>query len=149
MSVIFDIDGTIADCSHRLHFIDGLIQKDWDSFFEDERMMRDVPVAPMLDLLTVLWEDQDVYFLTGRPEHTRLTTAKWIGVNAGIHVPPKELLMRPEGDRRRSSLIKNDHLAALREDGIFPTIAFEDRADDAQMYRANGLICCQVAEGAY
>ena len=33
MFIIVDIDGTIADCSHRLHYIKGE-KKDWNSFFK-------------------------------------------------------------------------------------------------------------------
>ena len=31
--LIVDIDGTIADLSHRLHHINGSSRKDWDAFF--------------------------------------------------------------------------------------------------------------------
>lgn len=32
--VIVDIDGTVADLSHRIHFIEGE-KKDWDSFYNN------------------------------------------------------------------------------------------------------------------
>ena len=33
--IVFDIDGVLADCSHRLHYIQGE-NKDYDKFYSDE-----------------------------------------------------------------------------------------------------------------
>ena len=35
-TVIFDVDGTIADCEHRRCFVDGSQPKDWDKFREQQ-----------------------------------------------------------------------------------------------------------------
>ena len=39
-AVIFDIDGTLADCSHRLHHVTG-DKRDWNKFFAE--MSEDPP----------------------------------------------------------------------------------------------------------
>ena len=33
MDVVVDLDGTLADCTHRLHHIRGRRRKNWDAFF--------------------------------------------------------------------------------------------------------------------
>ena len=34
-------------------------------------------------------------------------------------------------------------------DGYDPRLVFEDRKEDTAMWRDEGLLCCQVAEGDY
>ena len=55
MDVVFDIDGTLADARHRLHFIKAPDMQshdpsenwrpDWDSFLSEEQVMQDVPIG--------------------------------------------------------------------------------------------------------
>lgn len=54
MIYIFDIDGTLADLSHRLHFI----QKkpaDWDGFFA--ACSDDAPIPEVIELIQRLGKD--------------------------------------------------------------------------------------------
>lgn len=74
----FDIDGTLADPSHRLHHIQKR-PKDWDSFFA--AVADDIPIEHMRDLcrflqLTIV--GTKVVFLSGRPERTRFDTQRWL-----------------------------------------------------------------------
>ncbi len=39
--IAFDIDGVLADCSHRLHYIQG-DDKDYDKFYSDEEILKDI-----------------------------------------------------------------------------------------------------------
>jgi len=51
--IIFDIDGVLADASHRIHYIDGnASQKDWSAFYEacDD----DEPIKANVAMLTML-----------------------------------------------------------------------------------------------
>jgi hypothetical protein len=47
---VFDLDGTLADCTHRRHLADA---GDWDGFFA--ACVDDVPIAPVIELLLRLW----------------------------------------------------------------------------------------------
>lgn len=64
MDIIFDIDGTLADATHRLHFITNpnpptsifdvhkhperfQFEKDWDSFLADDQVAKDDAIGPM------------------------------------------------------------------------------------------------------
>jgi hypothetical protein len=172
MRIIFDIDGTLANASHRLHHIvppdpkpDGW-RKDWDAFLSLSAVNADEHIAPMFELLLTLWFDHDIRFATGRRHDQRDITVGWItdGMRANYQPTmkwglPREdhlsntvnnrLWMRKMDDRRPSHEVKREILTDLRGLGWNPEMVFEDRADDAAMWRDEGLICCQVAEGNY
>lgn len=161
MDVVFDIDGTLADAQHRLHFIQSA-PKNWDGFFSNDAMERDRPIAEAWAVLTALIEaDHRILFITGRPERRRAVTQQWltelhcsIRCHAALHWAQRPwkmpaLLMRRDDDRRPSHLVKQELLQQAQDRGFSPKLAFEDRRDDAAMWRKNGLICCQLAEGNY
>ena len=179
MDVIFDIDGTLADASHRLHFIKQPAEEmrnhvvpdfkpDWDSFLSDEQVAKDSPIQQTCHLLMTMLDDPDDYriiFITGRNKNTQEMTLKWLGAltypvrtyppEAWIHsnnlsrLSAPILYMRPVDDRRPSDKVKRDLLNKARADGFNPTLVFEDRKEDTAMWRSEGLLCCQVAEGDY
>lgn len=148
-TVIFDIDGTLADASYRLGFIEDPDRKDWESFFMAENMMKDLPIEPTVEIIAGLEPLFPIMFLTARPERTRMTTINWLGK----HLPwlsSYKLLMRADGDRRPSHEVKRD---ILFNDLLLPErpilCAFEDRAEDAKMYRASGVTCWLIDEGRF
>jgi len=57
--------------------------------------------------------------------------------------------MRPDDDRRPDDEIKAEILGRMRETGLQPLMAFDDRDKVVAMWRANGVPCAQVAEGAF
>jgi hypothetical protein len=144
---VFDIDGTLADLTHRLHLIQQE-KPDWDAFYdacEDDR-----PIAHMLDLCWELSITRNVVFVSGRSERCRERTLSWLSDHLGRQ--PKvlgPLYMRADGDPRPDYKVKLDLLAKLRADGYEPIMAFEDRDQVVKMYREAGIPCAQVAEGAF
>ncbi len=56
---------------------------------------------------------------------------------------------RQDGDRRPDYEVKEEMLQKIRDCGLDPKVAFEDRNQVVDMWRRNGLICYQVANGAY
>lgn len=60
-----------------------------------------------------------------------------------------KLLMRKDKDYRQDCIIKKEMLDKLREEGYNPVVAFDDRQQVVDMWRENGLICCQVAPGNF
>jgi len=143
---IIDIDGTIADASHRLWTI-RKSPKDWDKFFE--LMADDLPMFHMRDLIRRL-ADYDMTILlyaSGRPERFRGVTLDWLefyGFPEG-----ERLYMRPDGDRRDDDIIKQEILIQMKKDGYDPTMAFDDRTRVVNMWRRNGIPCLQVAPGDF
>ena len=141
---IFDIDGTLADCSHRLHHIQKQ-PKDWTSFFAD--CHADAPISHIIDLARSLRiaSAKQIVFVSGRSDECREQTERWLGDN-GLTGP---LYMRKAGDHRDDDTIKIELLAELRADGFDPIMAFDDRDRVVKAWRAAGIPCAQVAEGDF
>lgn len=106
--VVVDIDGVVADVSHRLHLLDRQPRR-WDEFFA---AAADDPLLPEgAALVQALPEGHHVCWLTGRPERNRRLTEAWLSDHG---LPAAPLLMRPDGDRRPARQAKREHLKALR-----------------------------------
>ena len=140
---IFDIDGTLADCSHRLHHIQKQ-PKDWDSFFSgcDD----DAPIAHICDLARLVNLETTVVYVSGRSDQCRDQTEDWLKEN---NLWTGHLYMRSEGDHRPDNLIKIELLEQLRADGFEPVMAFDDRDQVVQAWRSAGVPCAQVAPGDF
>ena len=66
MLVVFDLDGTLSDPTHREHFVRRPVgQKDWDSFFAEQ--INDPPKAAMVELISRLHATHHVEIWPGRP----------------------------------------------------------------------------------
>lgn len=159
-AIILDICGTLSNNAHRMHLCpkgdqDKVPEASWAAFMAPDLVAQDGINLP------VWWAVKGLMLaglrpiiITGRSDALRETTATWIAVSsqqAAVWLPsdPHRLLMRPLGDRRPSHEVKREHLLAIRAQGFRPTIAFDDRASDAAMYREEGLFVFHVAEGRF
>jgi phosphoglycolate phosphatase-like HAD superfamily hydrolase len=142
-TVIFDIDGTLADNSHRQYHLHGP-KRDWDAFYV--AMSDDAPIQPIIDLANQLAGDYHIVLCTGRPSNYYEVTERWLYDH---DVPRSALYMRAEGDHRDDTVVKREMLAKLRADGFDPLLVVDDRAKVVAMWRAEGLTCLQCAEGLF
>lgn len=142
---IFDIDGTLADCSHRLHHIQKQ-PKDWDSFFSS--CSADSPIEHICGLVNLVADagNAHVVFVSGRSDQCRTATEEWLENLFGFSDP---LYMRKAGDHRDDDIIKVELLSHLRADGFNPIMAFDDRDRVVAAWRAAGIPCAQVAPGDF
>lgn len=139
---VFDIDGTLADCSHRLHHIQKT-PKDWDAFFaacDDDK-----PIEHMVGLCQTIIGYSPVVFVSGRSDVARDKTKAWLS-DQMCYGP---LYMRKAGDHRPDDIIKIEMLAELRADGYEPIMVFDDRNRVVKAWRAAGIPCAQVADGDF
>jgi hypothetical protein len=139
MDIIVDIDGTLADCRHRRHFVtDG--NHDWKSFFES--MTEDTPIEPVIKLVEYMHlnEHANIVLVTGRPEEYRYLTERWL---CDKDVYFDRLLMRKTKDYRPDYVIKEEILNELKATGFNPDLVIDDRQDVVDMWRRNGIICLQ------
>lgn len=147
MDIIFDIDGTLADCSHRLHWIASK-PKNWKAFFAG--MENDAPITPTITVAQSLYGScNNLIFCTGRPNKYRGVTLLWLEKHFGDWINALPLYMRDDRDNRPDYVAKEDMLRQMLEEGLDPKVAFEDREQVVAMWRRNGLICYQVQEGNY
>jgi hypothetical protein len=163
MKVVFDIDNTLSNLRHRLHFIQpeegeeaDWWEKDWDGFFA--ACVDDTPIPVNVELCRELLGESvlrghlnTVEFWTGRNEDVRSVTEQWLADHVGkdftIRWPVHEcvLKMRSKGDRRPDHVLKMGFI----DWNDPPDIIFEDRATVVKAYRELGLTVFQVAEGDF
>lgn len=87
---LIDIDGVIADERHRTPYAE---QKEWHSYFDPQRVIKDGVWQEGLALVTALREaGWEIGYLTGRREEIRNITEKWLDNH---HFPWGRLIMRP------------------------------------------------------
>ena len=141
---IVDIDGTLANLDHRLHYIKtNLLKPDWDSFFD--AVDEDLPIQTMIDISNCLSEWYDIVLCSGRPEKCRERTVNWLKVN---HVSYDRLYMREDEDHRQDHMIKEEFLKDIQKE-YNVLAAIDDRKQVVDMWRRNGILCLQCAEGDY
>jgi phosphoglycolate phosphatase-like HAD superfamily hydrolase len=139
---LFDLDGTLADCTHRLHHIKGS-RKNWRAFFA--ACTADGPIPHMVELARHLMKVETVVFVSGRSDEVRDETANWLK----RHRLQGPLYMRRAGDRRSDFIVKAELLDRVLADGYEPIMAFDDRDQVVKMWREKGIPCAQVAEGDF
>lgn len=137
-SIIVDIDGTIADCSHRLKYLEEN-PKNWDGFFS--YMHKDKPIQPIIRLIEKLQNHNfSLIFCTGRPERYRALTKEWL---CDQDLDPRYLYMRNDTDFRPNHIIKSELLNLIYDDGFLPLLVIDDQQSVVEMWRTRGLICLQ------
>jgi predicted secreted acid phosphatase len=143
-AIIVDIDGTLADCSWRLHFIQNK-PKNWKAFFEG--IPDDPVIEDMKYLVNAFYSSNGVgiIILTGRPENHIDATAEWLKKN---EIPFDHLLMRKIGDFREDTIIKEEYLNLVKNEwGYNPILAIDDRKRILDMYQKNGLYVIDASKG--
>jgi uncharacterized HAD superfamily protein len=138
--VIVDIDGTLADCSHRLRFITGR-RKKWKKFFE--AASKDRPRIDVVAQVRELAKLRRIHLVSGRPEQYRQQTLRWLG---HYRIPFESLHMRASGDHRPDDIVKQEILdLCFDKDNI--ELVIDDRPSVVRMWRSNGLKVLDVGDG--
>lgn len=168
---IFDLDGTLADLTHRRplverpacphcgwkkacdHTKDGTRPAwapNWDAFHA--ACVNDTPIQHTIDLVHALWgSGAEVRIWSGRMETVRVETIKWLHQETAIPISIiHSLKMRPAGDHTPDDQLKESWLLALKPDERARLkVVFDDRTRVVEMWRRNGVPCYQVAPGDF
>ncbi len=170
--IIFDLDGTLADCEHRRHFVEPSKdlhylksddqgnyshiltgrkwRPDWQAFYE--ACDKDTPIRPVIEGLWSLKDyDHHIEIWSGRCESVRQKTIDWLKSNVDHGVDWDSILrMRPVGDSKPDDVLKerwlNDHIAG---GGKPIQMVFDDRPKVIRMWRRRCIFvfnCCQHDE---
>ncbi len=118
---VFDIDGVLADVSHRVHFLQ-CHPADWRSFFDAAQ--DDVPLPEGMALSSEAAKDCDVVYLTGRPERCRSQTEHWLSTHG---FPQGPIVMRSDGDHRPARRAKPPLLRVLARGRIVAVVVDDDQ----------------------
>ena len=144
--IVFDLDGTLALDTHRTHFLQGDV-KYWDEYFN--ACLHDEPNRPICETLYALHKaNHEIAIWTGRSAKVKDLTLAWLHQYALIDLLT-ELRMRDTDDRTHDDILKRQWLYETRAKGKDVTLVFEDRQRVVDMWRREGIICCQVAPGNF
>ena len=137
--VICDIDGTLADCDHRLKYVKE--EKNWDTFFA--LMDKDTLREGVASMLKLTYADKIIVIVTGRPDSYRDVTEAWL---KKYDIKYDALYMRRASDRRPDYIVKQEILDKhIPKDRV--EIVIDDRQQVVTMWRNNGLPVIDVSEG--
>ena len=151
MFIVFDLDGTLALNEHRQHFVrkDDKSTEDWHpnwkAFFE--ACDKDEPNWHILAILYALEKrGHKIEIWSGRSAEVYDKTMTWLGKYDLQHLC---IRMREEGDYTPDEQLKKKWLDEATTAGMKPDLVFDDRDKVVKMWRENGIVCCQVAEGSF
>lgn len=133
-AVIFDIDGTLSDHSHRIKYlIEKHDHKLYYSLCTEDTVFQDV-----LDILNTY--KIKIIMLTGRPERLRTRTSCWLAFN---HIKSDLLIMRPDYNYEKDFIIKERELLKL-EKKYNIVCAYDDREKNIEMFKRHNIKAVKV-----
>ena len=143
--IYFDIDGTVADARHRLHWIQSK-PKNWPAFFKG--IPDDSPIEPTLTVFhSLIKANHEIVFASGRSEQSRENTIDWLkknGIYQDVHY--LGLWMRKDGDYRSDEIVKAEILDEIEKEHHI-MFAFDDRPRVVRMLRSRGVFVFDVYQG--
>lgn len=148
---IFDLDGTLADLSHRKHMLEERHDPSrWRRFYA--ACGRDEPIHSVIGTMERLRRFADVWIFSGRSDEVRGITVDWLTTHTSFmtHELDTALTMRQAGDYRADDVVKREWLDGMLGDDRKRLVAvFDDRDRVVAMWRAAGVHCFQVAPGDF
>jgi FMN phosphatase YigB (HAD superfamily) len=143
--LVFDIDGTLADVTHRRQFV-ATKPKNWAAW--NAGMSRDTVHEDIRWMLMKLRRvpGSKTILCSGRGEETRAVTEQWLSDN---RIPYEDLYMRKAKDYRQDSIVKVELLQQIRKTHGEPYLWIDDRQQVVDAIRAEGVRVLQVAPGDF
>lgn len=146
---VFDLDGTMANCDHRLHLIRNK-PKQWLQFFL--KSIHDEPIIPTVKIYKALRSDPNnvMIILTARPERwgsheIRELTEQWL-FNQDIKY--RQLYMRSINDSRDDFIVKSELMKTIEKEHGEIIAGFDDRRQVLEnTYHKNGYFVYDVSQG--
>lgn len=133
-AIIVDMDGTLCDVSSIRHYVTGE-RRNFAAFHEASRFCppnrsveRVVRAANRVGTAVVI--------VTARDARFEGPTRDFLVRN---DIPFDAIFMRPWGDQRRDTVVKDEIFDAIVEQGYEPILAIDDRNDIAEVWRARGV----------
>ena len=153
-AVIFDIDGTLANCDHRIHHL--LKQpKDWDSFFSE--MKKDSLNKGVASIYNdfIRNGNYEILVVTGRPVKYIHDTILWFRGNNliypvyGTNKEKPRFFFRAKDDFTDDDIMKKKIYNEQIKDKYEVLFVIEDRQRVVDMWRSLGLTCLQCKKGNF
>lgn len=135
-AIIVDIDGTLAKMHDR-------------GPFEWSKVGQDLPHDDIAWLVRKLREHHQIIFMSGRDAVCRPETMAWIEQHVRMVPLDAHLLMRPEGNMEKDSVVKERLFREQIAGKYYVAYVIDDRDQVVRMWRNIGLRCLQVADGDF
>ena len=143
--VVCDLDGTLCDIRHRLHFVQNTDKKDWKGFFNG--IPQDEVRMDVLDKLLAYEEaGNKIILVSARPDTYREQTETWLERAFSGYPLAHVLLMRRSGDTRNDTEVKSDIYEKYLKN-LSITKVIDDRPSVIRMWRSKGLDVDDVGDG--
>lgn len=139
--IICDTDGTIAKLGPRR---DHLLTKNWKRFFDDMHQ-DEVWEHTRIVMESLRAQGYAIVVVTARPDDHdyREKTINWYAEHG---IDYDAIYMRKGGDYRKDSIVKEEILFQMIEDGWDPVMALDDRTQVCDLWRSHGIPTLQVNE---
>ena len=160
---VFDLDGTLADLTHRLYLIqnplrnensDEIVEKgpefikkyqnwkpDWPSFYRSS--VNDSPKQWVIDLLNLVRKQGEVLILSGRSDEVKGYTTDWLHDKGVLY---DYLVMREAGSHEPDDKLKATMLDDFLKDKDFKVqFIVDDRQRVINMWLEKGYQVLQIA----
>lgn len=148
-AVICDLDGTLSLLNGR-------------SPYDASNCDKDLPNWPVIEAVKALYKQGfAILFTSGREDKYREPTERFIAQHCRVKFTPEEngmfdegvidykLLMRKSGDMRKDSVVKREIFDENIRDKYNVAFCLDDRNQVVDNWREMGLVCFQVAPGAF
>lgn len=136
-AIIVDIDGTVA-------------LKGTRDPYDETRVHEDRPNLPVIETVWAMTQlGYRLIFLSGRTEKCKEETIDWIRDHIEGDPGKFELHMRKQGDMRKDRIVKAELFDKHVRGKYNVLCVFDDRDQVVALWREMGLVCMQVAEGAF
>lgn len=142
-AIIVDLDGTLADISHRKKHVEGK-KKDWKNF--NSNIIKDELNVWCREIMNRMKTDHHIIIVSGRTDSLKKETIMWLEKHQ-VHYD--ELLMRKDKDFRGDEIIKKEIYLRDIKPHYQVLFVLDDRAKVVKMWREEGLICLQCDVGEF
>ena len=147
-AVIFDVDGTLANVSSILHYINKHKNRDTKDFKKDfykfhKEAINVPPHAEVVDMVHQADADgHHIIVVTARKEQWRPHTSMWLALN---HIPSHALFMRPQDDERKDYDVKGDILKHIQQ--AWEVIhAVDDNPNVIRLWEEQGIPTTKIGD---
>lgn len=145
-AVIVDLDGTLFNVDHRLHYVRKPKgeKKNWVGFFKD--IPKDTVNHWCEQLIDSMSANYPIVFASGRPNDCEEETRKQLKDNG---FSDTHLYMRCTGDNRQDYVAKEIILDFEILTRFEPLFFVDDRKQVVDLWRRRGYVCLHCAEGDF
>ena len=134
--VTFDLDGTLADNTHRLHFLEDCDPKDWTSYHSQS--INDIPIDPVVrQLNNRIINGAIIIIVTARLSAEREDTHRWIKAHNISHAGFISFRPTPHWSAEAHKAFTFD--AIKKRYGKYPLLHYDDDIDCLLMAARKGI----------